>query len=269
MDSSNTKPENPNILLKIAYDGSGFHGWQKQPGIRTVQGVLEERLERICGASVLLEGTSRTDAGVHALGQYATMRGAFGIPVNRIKTAMNNLLSDAMILSAEEKAGDFHARFSAAGKTYIYRFAVAPPAPVFLRNYTWVLKDRPNTSMMSETAKYLEGSHDFACIQAAGGTQRETTVRTIFKAKVRETKGDDPAGNAYEAIELEVTGDGFLYNMVRIIAGTLAEAGYGRLAPKDIENIIMSGDRRKAGPTAPPQGLYLREVYFDKAFDVQ
>ena len=193
------------------------------------------------------------------------MRGIFSIPVNRIKTAMNNLLSDAMILNAEEKPGDFHARFSAAGKTYIYRFAVAPPVPVFMRNYTWVLKERPNTSMMSEAAKYMEGAHDFACFQAAGGTQRETTVRTIFKTKVIESKGEDPAGNAYEAIGFEVTGDGFLYNMVRIMAGTLADAGFGRFEPGDIKSIILSKDRTKAGQTAPPQGLYLKEVFFNEA----
>ena len=251
-------------MLKIAYDGSGFHGWQKQPGARTVQGVLEEKLGYICGAPVSLEGTSRTDAGVHALGQCATMRGSFGIPADRISIAANNILQDVMILSAEEKPEDFHARFSAAGKTYIYRFAIRRPAPVFLRNYACLLNDKPSAKMMAEAAKYIEGTHDFACFQAAGGTPRETTVRTVFKISIFEGTKTDPSGAEYETIEAEVTGDGFLYNMVRIIAGTLAEAGYGKIAPKDIESIIEAKDRTKAGFTAPPQGLYLKEVFFDE-----
>ena len=254
-----------NILLRIAYDGSRFHGWQKQPGLRTVQGVLEETLEKICGAPVTLEGTSRTDAGVHALGQCATMRGEYGVPADRIPIAANNLLSDVMVLSAEEKPEDFHARFSAAGKTYVYRFAVAPRTPVFLREYVCLLANAPNTGNMVEAAKYMEGTHDFACFQAAGGAPRETTVRTVFAVRVREGTGTDPAGNIYDTIEAEVTGDGFLYNMVRIIAGTLTDAGFGRLAPNDIRGIIASRNRALAGPTAPPQGLYLREVYFDRA----
>ena len=249
--------------MRIAYDGSRFHGWQKQPGKRTVQGVLEEALERVCAVPVSLEGTSRTDAGVHALGQCATLRGNFGIPVERIPFAANNLLADAMILGAEEKPEGFHARFSAAGKTYVYRFAIAPPHPVFLRNYASLLANAPNTGNMVEAAKYMEGTHDFACFQAAGGTPRETTVRTVFAVRVREGMGTDPGGNSYDTIEAEVTGDGFLYNMVRIMAGTLADVGFGKLAPNDVNRMIASKDRKEAGPTAPPQGLYLREVYFD------
>ena len=220
---------------------------------------------QVCGVPVSLEGTSRTDAGVHALGQCATFRGAFGIPTDRIKIAVNNLLSDVIVLSAEEKPEGFHARFSAAGKTYQYRFAISPPVPVFLRNYAYLLNDKPNISIMSEAAKRLEGAHDFAGFQAAGGTPRETTVRTIYKINILEKTGIDPAGNKYETVEIEVTGDGFLYNMVRIIAGTLAAAGYGKLTPYDIEGIIDSKDRTKAGLTAPPQGLYLKEVYFEKS----
>ena len=254
-----------NILLRIAYDGSRFHGWQKQPGTRTVQGVMEEALGRVCSMPVSLEGTSRTDAGVHALGQCATLRGDFGIPAERIPLAANNLLKDAMVLGAEEKLEGFHARFSAIGKTYVYRFAIAPPAPVFLRDYAYVLANAPNTGNMVEAAKHMEGTHDFACFQAAGGTPRETTVRTVFAVRVRENRGMDPGGNAYDTVEIEVTGDGFLYNMARIMAGTLAEAGAGRLHPGDIKSIIASKDRTQAGPTAPPQGLYLREVYFDRA----
>jgi len=252
-----------NILLKIAYDGSGFHGWQRQPDQRTVQGTLEEALEHIIGAPITLEGTSRTDAGVHALGQCATMRGDFGIPAARIPIAANNILQDIAILSAEEKPEGFHARFGAVGKTYVYRFAVAPRGDIFLRNYACLLAKAPNIGKMSEAAKHIEGTHDFASFQAAGGAERETTVRTIFDVRIKEGAGTDPAGGVYETVIAEVAGDGFLYNMVRIIAGTLLEAGYERIAPKETAGIIAAKSRALAGPTMPPQGLYLKEVYFD------
>jgi tRNA pseudouridine38-40 synthase len=252
-----------NILLKIAYDGSRFHGWQKQQGSRTVQGVLEKTLEGLCRAPVQLEGASRTDAKVHALCQYATMRGQYGIPAEKIPVAANNLLSDVMIVSSEIKQEDFHARFSAAGKTYLYRFAIAPAVTVFLNDYVCILANRPNIVNMVEAARYIEGTQDFACFQSAGGTPRETTVRTVFSIGVSERIRTDSAGNQYEAVEIEVTGDGFLYNMARIISGTLAEAGFGRITAKDIKDIIASKDRSRAGYTAPPQGLYLKKVYFN------
>ena len=256
-----------NILLKIAYDGSGFHGWQKQPGVRTVQGVLEEKLETILRLPLLLEGASRTDAGVHALGQCATLRGDFSIPADRIPVALNNIVSDVRILSAEEKPEDFHARFSAAGKTYTYRFAISPEKNIFLRNYAWLLAKSPNIDKMSEAAKYMTGTHDFACFQATGSTERDSTVRTIYSVQIISGTGTDPAGTVYKTIETEVTGNGFLYNMVRIISGTLLEAGFGRIEPKEIANIISAKDRAGAGPTAPPQGLFLKEVYYgDKIF---
>jgi tRNA pseudouridine38-40 synthase len=253
-----------NVLLKIAYDGSKFHGWQRQPGLRTVQGDLDEVFYKILGVPVSLEGTSRTDAGVHALGQYATLRGDFGIPVSKIPVAANNLLNDAEILSACEKPEGFHARFSAKGKTYFYRFAVSPKITVFLHDYVYLLAKRPNIDNMVEAAKYVEGTHDFACFQAAGGTPRETTVRTIFNISLEAVSRTDPAGNEYEAVEVSVKGDGFLYNMVRIIAGTLLDVGFLKIKPEEISEIIASKDRSRAGPTAPPGGLYLKEVYFEK-----
>ncbi|MCL2112129.1 MAG: tRNA pseudouridine(38-40) synthase TruA [Clostridiales bacterium] len=276
-----------NILLKIAYDGSAFHGWQRQPADRTVQGVLEDALGGLLGGPAQLDGTSRTDAGVHALGQRATLRagregGGGRIPVDRIPLAVNpKLPPDVVVLEAEEMPEGFHARFSATAKTYVYRFAVlspqalhsphraldsAPhPSQLFLRNYAYILKRPLNTSMMSEAAERLVGTHDFACFQAAGGTPRETTVRTVFGTDVRERTAVDVAGNEYGAIEFEVTGDGFLYNMVRIMAGTLAEIGLGGAegAPAEtMDRVIASCDRAFAGPTAPPQGLYLKEVFF-------
>ena len=251
------------ILFKIAYDGGGFHGWQKQPGIRTVQGVLEKKLGFVLREPVTLEGTSRTDAGVHALGQCASMRGDFAMPVDRIPVAVNNIISDVRILSSEEKPDGFRARFDAVGKTYIYRFAISPGYEIFLRNYACLLAKSPNIDNMSEAAKQMEGRHDFAGFQTAGGTPRESTVRTIFAMRVTGGTETGPAGIVYETIEVEVTGDGFLYNMVRIIAGTLLETGFGRIAPEEIANILSAKNRSAAGPTAPPQGLYLKEVYYD------
>jgi len=252
-----------NILLTIAYDGSGFHGWQRQPGQRTVQGELEEKLLTVTGAPVQLEGTSRTDAGVHALGQRATLKGDFGIPTDRIPVALNNLLSDVRVIAAEDRPEGFHARFDAVGKTYSYRFAVAPPNEVFLRNYSCLLAKSPNIGNMSEAAKYIEGKHDFSCFRAAGGAEALSAVRTVFAVRVKGGSATDPAGACYETVEAEVTGDGFLYNMVRIIAGTLLETGFEKLEPKEIKTIIASKSRAAAGPTAPPQGLYLKEVYYD------
>lgn len=254
-----------NILLRVAYDGSGFHGWQRQPRGRTAQGVLEKALSRVLGEPVQVCGTSRTDAGVHALGQCATLRGEFGIPTERIPVAANNLLYDLKVLSAEERQDGFHARFDAAGKKYVYRFAFPREGGggIFLRKYAWLLETPLNTDIMRQAAKHLEGTHDFAAFQAAGGTPRETTVRTVFSVNVRETVQADPAGGEFPGAEIEIAGDGFLYNMVRIIAGTLAKVGAGRMAPEEMTDIIASKDRAKAGATAPPQGLYLKQVFFD------
>jgi tRNA pseudouridine38-40 synthase len=250
-----------NVLLTIAYDGSDFHGWQRQPAARTVQGVLEEALARVTGQDITLAGTSRTDAGVHALGQRATLRGDFGIPTDRIATAVNNLTDDVKILHAEDRPEGFHARYDAAGKTYVYRTTVlegndekAQAARIFLRKYRYLLKDAPNTDKMYEAAKAIEGQHDFASFRAAGGTNVDSTVRTVHRIGIACEKNE---------ISIEVTGDGFLYNMVRILAGTVLEAGFGTRDAAAIPAVIEARNRARAGHTAPACGLYLKEVYFD------
>ena len=222
-----------NILLTLEYDGTGFHGWQRQPAARTVQGELERVLSILCGCDIAVNGTSRTDAGVHALGQRA--------------------VGDIKSLKAEEMPQDFHARFNCKSKRYIYRILNSGDTDIFRRNYCWQIDRCLDAEAMSKAAGYIAGTHDFACFQASGGQERETTVRTIYSLDV--CRND-------EEIEISVTGDGFLYNMVRIITGTLVEVGKGRMAPEYIEEIISSKDRTKAGPTAPPQGLYLAEVYY-------
>lgn len=255
-----------NILLTIQYDGTEFFGWQRQPAVRTVQGEVEKALSVLCGKPVEINGTSRTDAGVHALGQRASFCGEFGIPTERIAAAASNLLAassgkgkacgDVRILKAEEMPPDFHARFSAVGKTYRYRICFGGIPSVFQRNYCYHLGKKPDVSAMRKAASYILGTHDFACFQAAGGTPRETTVRTVYGLSVSEPCDGE--------ICIEITGDGFLYNMVRIIVGTLVEIGRGRRAAEEIPQIIASADRRRAGHTAPPQGLYLAEIYYDE-----
>ena len=254
-----------NYLLKLEYDGSLFHGWQEQRNLRTVQGTLQEALAAVCGQEIAVSGTSRTDAGVHALGQCCSFTADIGIPTENLPKALNNMLSggrygegskgsDVRVLSAEEMPEDFHARFSCKGKRYKYLINCGEQS-AFRRNYCYTIDaDELDITAMQEAAKHLVGTHDFAAFQAAGGTPRETTVRTIYDARVEEADGD---------IVFWVRGDGFLYNMVRIMTGTLIEVGLGKIKPEDISEIIASCDRTNAGHTAPACGLYLAEIFFD------
>ena len=274
-----------NVLLTIAYDGSGFHGWQRQPAQRTVQGHLEKVMSGVFRRQILLNGTSRTDAGVHALGQRATFRAPSGIPTEKIPLVVNNALAGAenaggyakppvRILKAEDAAEDFHARFNCKGKTYIYRITAGTGADsrsklslVFDRNYTYHLAERLDVEAMNEASGYLVGTRDFKSFEASGGNPRETTVRTITRGEVylTETPGGMKNGGEegrLQSIEFMVTGDGFLYNMVRIITGTLVEVGRGRRKPEEMKSIILAEKRSAAGHTAPPGGLYLAEVYY-------
>lgn len=252
-----------NILLKIEYDGTGFSGWQRQPEARTVQGEIESVLTQLCRMPVTIDGTGRTDAGVHALGQCATFSGEFGIPVDRLMGAANDILAesrlkagDVRIVSVQEVDPDFHARFSAVGKTYVYRIFNSEDMPVFLRNYRYNVKKPLDFEAMVRAGEAFVGRQDFEAFMAQGSTPQETTVRTIFGLNV-EKEGND--------IAISVTGDGFLYNMVRIIAGTLIDVGLGKIAAEDVAGIIASCDRKNAGHTAPPQGLFMAQVYFDEA----
>lgn len=254
-----------NILLTIQYDGTNFSGWQRQPNARTVQGEIEAVLSKICAQPMQINGTSRTDAGVHALGQRASFKGEFGIPTDRIQRAANNMLAatvgtprqcaDVRIVKVEEMPEDFHARFDCVGKTYRYIIKHDCEADVFQRNYAYQLQEKLDIQAMREGASHITGTHDFACFQAAGGTPRETTVRTIFDLQILEQRED--------TIWIEVTGDGFLYNMVRIIVGTLVEIGQGKRSAASVAETIASADRRNAGHTAPGEGLYLKDIYYD------
>lgn len=257
-----------NILLKIEYDGSGFSGWQRQPDVRTVQGELEKVLSRVMGKPVLINGTSRTDAGVHALGQQASFKGEFGIPTDRIQLAVNNLLAgqsggigklgrvgDVRVTEVTEMPPEFHARFDSKGKMYRYIIGNGPETDIFRRKYCYQITEPLDVEGMNQAASHIVGTHDFCCFQASGSNERETTVRTIYSLTVRREGSD---------VILEVAGDGFLYNMVRIITGTLVEVGLGRRPAEDLKKIIAGKDRQLAGHTAPAEGLYLVEVYYEE-----
>ena len=233
-----------NIFMTIEYDGSDFCGWQRQPNVRTVQGHLEEVLSHVCGKEIKLNGTSRTDAGVHALGQCASFRGEFGIPTDRIMLAANNILAGGR----QPLKGIGDVRITSLRE-------MAPEPDIFRRNYCYQVPQPLDIESMREAAAYIVGTHDFKCFQAAGGEEKETTVRTIYRLCV-ELRGED--------IAIEVSGDGFLYNMVRIIVGTLVEVGLGKREPRELAAIIESGERQKAGHTAPAAGLYLVEVYYEE-----
>lgn len=256
-----------NILLTIRYDGSAFHGWQRQPDSRTVQGTLEEALSKFCGQDIKIDGTSRTDAGVHAYGQRASFKGDFGIPTEKIKLAVNNYLSGGMnklnhvgdveIIDAVEVPLSFHARFDSKGKTYRYVINNDKEPDIFRRNYCYFIPDDLDIEKMNEAAKYIVGTHDFKSFEAAGSQERETTVRTVSEITIDRKKT-----STNDDIIIEITGDGFLYNMVRIIVGTLVEVGLNKRKPEELKDIIEKKDRTFAGHTAPAEGLYLKEIYY-------
>lgn len=246
-----------NIAVKIMYDGAAYHGWQYQKNGITVQEVLEGVLSEITGESVSVCGCSRTDAGVHALEYVFNFKSDTKIPLERLPYAINTHIGDNTIaaMSAREVDEDFNARFASLGKRYIYKIWNSNIENPFTSKYSWFVPYRLDLEKMQRAAKHFEGTHDFSAFMAAGGAQK-TTVRTIRHCSVKKSAEWD------EQIEIEVEADAFLYNMVRIIAGTLAEVGCGRIDEESIPEIIQSTDRRRAGMTAPPQGLFLKKVFY-------
>ena len=261
-----------NVLLQIEYDGTGFSGWQRQPGIRTVQGRVEAVLSGLLGQDVTVSGCSRTDAGVHAKAEMAVFRADVPMPCENLVKALNDRFSgrpenpsedgDIRIVFAKEVPDGFDIRGQVAGKTYVYSIRNADAMPVFLRNYRYLVKGDLDVEAMRKAADHIVGTHDFDCFRAAGGNPVETTVRTVTSVEIRTSEAIDMNGAVSEGrdVFIEVSGDGFLYNMVRIIAGTLVEVGLGKRDPDEMKEIIESRDRTNAGHTAPPQGLCLEEV---------
>ena len=247
------------ILMTIAYDGTNFSGWQKQklPEVRTVEGELEKALRKLFRDPVLeCIGASRTDAGVHALGQRAVVDVETTIPAEKIPLAVRAFLpEDIAVTKAEEVPPEFHPRFDCVKKTYEYRFWNAPAKNPKERLYSAHQAKPLDVEQMNRAASAFIGRHDFAAFCAAGSSV-SSTVRTIFDCHA-EREGD--------VVKIFVTGDGFLYNMVRIIAGTLMAVGLGKLLPETLPGIIEGGDRRQAEQTAEPQGLTLLEIYYENA----
>ena len=245
-----------NIKLVIEYDGKEFNGWQKQPNKLNIQGEIERAIKQITGEEVDLTASGRTDAGVHALGQVANFKTNSNIPIEKIPIALNsNLKKSIVIKSAEEVEERFHSRLNCKRKTYRYIINNSKYGTAIYRNLETHIPMKLDIQKMQEAVKYFEGEHDFKAFKASG-TSSKSRVRTIYKTEVID------AGN--ERIYIELTGNGFLYNMVRIIAGTLVEVGLGKIEPNEIKTIIESKKRENAGKTLPPQGLYLVNVEYEK-----
>jgi tRNA pseudouridine38-40 synthase len=241
------------LKLTVAYDGTAFHGFQRQANALTVQQVLEERLARIFGHPVKVVGAGRTDAGVHAYGQVVSLRTTGSIPTDRVAQAARSVLPDAIVVTAAaEVAATFHARYAAKSKIYLYRLHTGAVPDPFLRNYAWHLADGTDAAAMHAAAQRTVGEHDFSAFRAAGGAPG-SPVRTILAASCRR---DGPL------TEFSFWGTGFLYHMVRNLVGTLVDVGLGRISADDFAAILASRDRNRAGITAPPQGLYLKQVLY-------
>ena len=245
-----------NIKLTIEYDGKDFNGWQKQPNKLNIQGEIEKAIKQITGEEVDLTASGRTDAGVHALGKVANFKTNSELPIEKFPIALNsNLKKSIVIKSAEEVEERFHSRLTCKQKTYRYVINNSKYGTAIYRNLETHIPMKLDIQKMQQAVKYFEGEHDFKAFKASG-TSSKSSVRTIYKAEVLD------AGN--ERIYIELTGNGFLYNMVRIIAGTLVDVGLGKIEPEDIKEIIKSQKRENAGKTLPPQGLYLVKVEYGK-----
>lgn len=244
-----------NIKLTIEYDGKEFHGWQKQPNRLNIQGEIEKAIERITGEQVDLMASGRTDSGVHAIGQVANFKTNSNIPIEKFAIALNsNLKKSILIKKAEEVDERFHSRLSCKKKTYRYVIDNSKYGSAIYRNLETHISTPLDIVKMQKAIKYFEGEHDFKAFKASG-TSSKSSVRTIYKAEVIQKEN--------KKIWIELTGNGFLYNMVRIIAGTLVEVGRGEKEPEEIEDIIKSKKRENAGKTLQPQGLYLVQVEYE------
>jgi tRNA pseudouridine38-40 synthase len=241
-----------NIKLVIHYDGTNYHGWASQPETATVQGTIEEVIEKLTGQPVKVYGSSRTDAGVHALGQVANFRINSPVPTENFSNALNNLLpQDITIADVCEMPDDFDAISDTVEKRYDYLINTTPIRPVLARNQ-WHRPGQLDIGKMHQAAQKLVGKKDFKSF-ASAADQRESSVRTITLCQV-EQEGD--------VIKISVAADGFLYNMVRNIVGTLVEVGRGRWEPEIIDTILEAKDRNAAGPIAPASGLCLMEIFY-------
>ena len=244
------------LLLTIQYRGTRYHGFQVQKNALSVAQDLQDAVERVFGERLDVKGCSRTDAGVHANRFALTLRTNAAISCPAVTRALNvNLPDDIAVLGCREVPEDFHHRYRCKGKRYIYKIWNAQVKNVFLSDLALHWKYPLNTERMNESAQAFLGAHDFAAFCSAGG-KKEDTIRVVTKASVIRQG---------EMVQFSVTGNGFLYYMVRIMVGTLLEISRGAISPDSIPAILESRMRSMAGPTAPPHGLYLDEVFYDEA----
>jgi tRNA pseudouridine38-40 synthase len=241
------------IKLTIEYDGSKYHGWQYQDNAVSVQEVLSRAIKKLTGEDILPEGAGRTDAGVHAFGQVASFKTDSPIPADKFAAALNTFLPEDVSINFSEQADDdFHARFSAKGKHYRYMILNRPLRSALMDRRAWHVKERLNLEAMKEASQYFLGYHSFKAFCAAGHSVKSFD-RTIFRSEWRQD-GD--------LLVFDTYGNGFLYNMVRIMVGTMVDIGKGRFSPDIVKTAIDTGERNVIGITAPPSGLYLMDVYY-------
>lgn len=242
-----------NIKLIIEFDGSNFCGWQRQPQGRTVQKVVETAIFKATGEDIMINGSSRTDAGVHAREMVANFFTNSTIPGDKFREAINTRLpEDVSIIKSEEVDEAFHARYSSKGKTYSYTIVNRYERLSLGHQYLYHYKYKLDVNAMRNACKYFIGSHDFRAFMSPGSSIK-TTVRNVQKLYIEQNE---------DKIKIYITADGFLYNMVRIIVGTLLKVGNGKLKAENIEDIIKEGNRKRAGMCVPPNGLILEKVFY-------
>ncbi|HTN44481.1 MAG TPA: tRNA pseudouridine(38-40) synthase TruA [Nitrospiria bacterium] len=250
----------PNIKLVIEYDGSRYHGWQRQPNLPTVQGALEAAVDAISQQRPTVIGAGRTDAGVHAQGQVANFKVNARLTSAAWMRALNSLLpEDIVVVGAQKVSSRFHARFSAVGKIYHYRILNRRYPPAIGRQYVWTVYSALDLRRMRSAAKALLGKHDFSSFR--GSDSSEVRVRGKKRSAVCRIRRLELARRR-DHLVITIEADRFLQQMVRTIVGTLVEVGRGRFSPRDIPLLLQKKDRRFGGPTAPPQGLCLVKVFY-------
>lgn len=255
-----TDMENKRIRLFVAYDGTAYHGWQIQKNAITIESELNRAISDLVGSDIQVIGASRTDAGVHSLGNVAVFDSDTRIPAEKIAGAINaRLPEDIRVVKSDEVPLDWHPRHQDCRKTYEYRISIGRVQLPTQRLYSHFTYHEVDLGAMQAACQYFIGEHDFASLCAAG-SQAETTVRTIYALEV---EGIATSSGSPNEVVVRVTGNGFLYNMVRIIAGTLLDVGMGRKKPEDITGILESLDRKNAGPTLPAKGLTLIGYKYD------
>lgn len=242
-----------NLKIVVAYDGTNYHGFQRQNNALAVQNVLEGALGKLFDQQVTLVGSGRTDTGVHAYAQTISVTACTTIPAERIPLAIKKFLpDDIVVIEATDVRADFNARFSCVGKAYEYRLFCSAVVNPMKRNFVWQVSKKPDLSLLNEVSKFIIGEHDFASFRSMG-SDKIYTIRTIYQARWE---------NSGEEFIFNISGNGFLYHMVRNLVGTMYNVGIGKYSVDDFKQIMSALDRQRAGKMAPAQGLYLVEAFY-------